>query len=156
MSADECRSLDSCKCQTSAATLSVFIFFQLWWCFITCDCLSRLNWVKIKWWSESFFKLEFIQQLTTCCSRSAVLNMRSTVIDCFLASHVIVSDEVRSQRLTSLTMWSSSSVISCLMKHQNLLQIEWWKLKSFNMMCSSDLLSSCDNLKISDSRLIWV
>ena len=156
MSADEYRSLNSCKCQTSAATLSVFIFFQLWWCFITCDCLSRLNWVEIGWWSESFFKLEFTQQLTTCCSRSAVLNMRSTVIDCFLASHVIVSDRVRSQKSVSLTMQSSSSVMSCLMKHQNLSQIEWWRLKSFNMMCSFNLLSSYDSLKINDSRLTWV
>ena len=156
MSADECRFLSSCKCQTSAATLSVFIFFQLQQHFITCDCLSRLKWVKIEWWSESFFKLEFTQQLTTCCSRSAVLNMRSTVIDYFLAFHVIVSDRVKSWRSASLTMWSSSSAMSCLMKHWSLSQIKWWRLKSFSMICFSDLLSSYDSLKISDSELTWV
>ena len=128
---------------------SMFIFFQLWWCFIICDYLLRLNWVKIEWWSESFFKFEFTQQLTTCCFKFAVLNIRFTVNDCFLSSHVMMSDEIRSCRSVSLTMQSSLFIMLCLMKHCKSFQIEWWKLKFFNRTCFSDFLNSSDNLKMS-------
>ena len=135
---------------------SAFIFFQLWQHFIICDCLLRLNWVKIEWWSKLFFKLEFMQQLIICCSRFAVLNMRFTVNDCSLFSHMMMSGKMRSCRSVSLTMWSSSSVMLCLMKHCKSFQIEWWRLKSFNKTCLSDFLNSSDSLKMSEFWSMWM
>ena len=141
--------LNNCKYWISIVIFSVFIFFQLQWHFIICDCLSKLNWVKIKWWSESFFRLEFIQQFITCCFRFAVLNIRFTVNDYFLFFHVIMFDEVRSCKSVLLTMQNSSFVILYLIKYCKSFQIKWWKLKFFNKTCSSDFLNNSDNLKMS-------
>ena len=156
MFAVKCRFLSDCKYWISAAMFSMFIFFQLWQCFIICDCLSRLNWVKIEWWSESFFRLEFMQQFITHCFRSAVLNMRFIVNDYFLFFHVIMFDRMRSCRLVSLTMWSNLSVMLCLMKHCESFQIEWWRLKFFNKICLFNFLSNSDNLKMSKFWSMWM
>ena len=156
MSACECRFFDCCKCCIFVLMSSSFIFFQLQCCFTACEALSRLNWVEIERWSESFSRLLFTQQLITCCSKLAELNMRSTVNVWFLTFHMTVPGGVRSQRSASLTMWSSLSAMLCLMKHCDSSQIEWWRLKSFSRICFSDLLSSCGSLKMGDFWLMWV